>query len=187
MALRYCGGEEFPDFADGDAGGGFEGVAVDAGGDAGEGDGAAGVGGGEGEGVTVAGGELFGFAVGAAAPDGADGVDDVLRGEAEAGRDAGFAGGTAHAGTDFGNRQARLVEVGARGPVDGAVHAAAAEHPLVRGVDDGIDGEEGDVGLDDFDHGFAWNGEFLKTTRDNLENNSKQFFSEDKEDKGGQR
>ena len=143
----------FPDFAEGDAGGGFEGVAVDAGGDAGEGDGAAGVVGGEGEGVAVAGGELFGFAVGAAAPDGADGVDDPAGGQTKCGCDAGFTGGTAHAGTDFGDRQARLVEVGARGPVDGAVHAAAAQHPLVRGVDDGIDGEGGDVGVDDFDHG----------------------------------
>lgn len=113
--------------------------------------------GGEGEGVAVAGGELFGFAVGTAAPDGAGGVDDPAGGKAVAGRDAGFAGGAAHAGTDFGYRQARLAEVGARGAVDGAVHAAAAQHPLVRGVDDGIDGKGGDVGLDDFDHGF-WTG-----------------------------
>ena len=162
VALPRRGGEEFPDFAEGDAGGGFEGVAVDAGGDAGEGDGAAGVVGGEGEGVAVAGGELFGFAAGAAAPDGSDGVDDPAGGKAEAGRDAGFAGGTAHAGTDFGDRKARLVEVGARGAVDGAVHATAAQHPLVRGVDDGIDGKGGDVGVDDFDHGLGggcfWTG-----------------------------
>ena len=160
MALCLCAGQKSADFANGDEGGGFEGVAVDAGGDAGEGDGAAGVFGGEGEGIAVAGGELFGFAVGAAAPDGADGVDDPAGGQAEAGRDAGFAGGTAHAGADFGDRQACLEEFPSRGPVDGPVHSPAAEHPLVRGVDDGIDGEKGDVGLDDFDHVFAWEGSF---------------------------
>ena len=155
MALCLCAGQKSADFANGDEGGGFEGVAVDAGGDAGEGDGAAGVGGGQGEGVAVAGGQEVGFAVGAAAPDGADGVDDVLRGKAVAGREAGFARGTAHAGADFGDGQARFVEFASRGAVDGAVHAAAAQHPLVRGVDDGIDGEKGDVGLDDFDHGLG--------------------------------
>ena len=85
-------------------------------------------------------------------------MDDVLRGQAEAGRDAGFAGGAAHAGADFGDRAACFEEFGPRGAVDGPVHASAAEHPLVRGIDDGIDGKKGDVGLDDFDHGFLWTG-----------------------------
>lgn len=152
MALCLCASQKFPDFADGDEGGGFEGVAVDAGGDAGEGDGAAGMFGGEGEGVAIAGGELFGFAVPAAAPDGADGVDDPAGGQAEAGRDAGFAGGTPHAGADFRHRQARLEQFPSRGPVDRPVHSPAAKHPLVRRIDDGIDAKRRDVGLENPDH-----------------------------------
>ena len=127
MALRGGAGEVIAGFAEGDAGGGFEGVAVDAGGDAGEGDGAAGVFGGEGEGVAVAGGELFGFAVGAAAPDGADGVDDVLRGQAEAGRDAGFAGRAADAEGSLGQGKAGFQEFLPGGSVDGTIDAATAE------------------------------------------------------------
>jgi hypothetical protein len=43
----------------------------------------------------------------------------------------------------------------AGGAMNGAVHAAPAEHPLVRGVDDRIDVEGRDVSEDDFDRHSA--------------------------------
>jgi hypothetical protein len=70
----------------------------------------------------------------------ADRVDHVARPQAEAGRDPRLAGRAAHARRDLGHGTARGQQLGAGGRVDRTVDAAPAEHPLVRGVDDRIDG-----------------------------------------------
>src|SRR5205823_10121453 len=96
--------------------------------------------------MSVARGERFRFAAAAALPDGTDAVDDVARFQAMAARHFRLAGASAAQGPAF-REQLR-----ARAAVDGAVHAAAAEQRLVRGVDDGIDVEERDVPFGHFDH-----------------------------------
>ena len=80
-----------------------------------------------------------------AVPDGPDSVDDMARGEVVSGGDTGLADRAAADPT-------ALVEEARPGcAVDRAVHPAAAEQRLVRGVDDRIHGEPSDVSLDDFD------------------------------------
>src|SRR6185369_9400433 len=86
-----------------------------------------------------------------AVPDGSDRVDDEAGGKVKTGGDARLAGRAAHAGTDFGDRAARFEELRAGGAVDRAVHPAAAEHPLVGGVDDRVHRQLGDVRAEDLD------------------------------------
>ena len=69
----------------------------------------------------------------AASPDRADGVDDMARLEAVAARDLGLARVAAA------ERAALREQLGARGAMDGAIHAAPAEQRGVGGVDDGVD------------------------------------------------
>lgn len=89
------------------------------------------------------------------AEDGADGVDDMLGGEAVAPGDDGLA--CVAAARILGD--AFLHEAWAGSGVDGAVDAAAAEERGVCGVDDGINGKGGDVCADETDAGvdlFVW-------------------------------
>src|SRR4029079_9988360 len=69
----------------------------------------------------------------AAAPDRTDGVDHVTGGETKARGDARVA---RRAAADL---PAGLEQLAARGAMDGAVHAAAAEQRRVGGVDDRVD------------------------------------------------
>ncbi len=109
----------------------------------------------EGERGTIGGSERFRLAASTASPHGADGVDDEARPEREGRREACFARRATDSGPELGNGTACCEELGARGSVDGAVHTAAAQHPLVRSVDDRIDGELGDVTGDDGQAGHA--------------------------------
>lgn len=129
----------------------FCGIAVDAGADAREGDAAYLVRFGKMQAVGVGSGELCGFVLPATMPDRADGVDDV-------------AGGQAVAGSDFCLACLAAVELAAFGKqlrpgsaVNGTVHPASAQQGVVGGVDDGVNGQGGDVGNGDFDgaHGGA--------------------------------
>jgi hypothetical protein len=78
-------------------------------------------------------------------PDRADGVHDEPGREGEPRRDDGVAGGA------LANGGAGGIELGAGGGEDGAAHPAAPGEPLVRGVDDRVDRERGDVGPDRFE------------------------------------
>src|SRR5262249_9069083 len=79
------------------------------------------------------------FARAAAAPDRADGMNDPARGQGMATRESHLTGRAAA-------ESATLLEQSrARGAVNRAVHAAAAEQARVGGVDDGIDIERRDV------------------------------------------
>lgn len=131
-----------PDGGDRDGRCGGDGAAVDAGGDGREGDGGGAGFVGSGEAGAVAGGEHVGLAVGAASPDGADGVDHVHGRQAESGRDLGVAGVAAA------RQPAGVQQIGAGSAMGGAVDSAATEQGGVRGVDDGIDALEGDVADD---------------------------------------
>jgi hypothetical protein len=114
---------------------------------------------GEGDGVNVAvfAGDLKRTLVGlakdlvlapsATPPDGADGVDDVVGGEAVAKGEDGLAGGEAGVALAFAE------QLGAGGTVDGAVNAASAAELFVGGIDDGVELVRGNVGMDDLNHG----------------------------------
>src|SRR4029078_13366924 len=60
---------------------------------------------------------------------------------------------TSHVRPYFRNRQTRFVELMSGRPMNGAVDATPAKHPLVRGVDDGVNVELRDVAPDNFDQG----------------------------------
>ncbi|KAI9163809.1 Calcium channel YVC1 [Paramyrothecium foliicola] len=119
-------------------------VAIDAGADAAKGDGLDTARDGQLQALLVAAAEQ-GLAGALVLEDGADGVDDVLGGQAVAAGDAGLAGGTAA------ELRALGAQAAARGEVDGAVDAAAAEEGAVGGVDDGVDLEGGDVAAEEAD------------------------------------
>jgi hypothetical protein len=92
---------------------------------------------------VVCGSELLGFAPTTAAPDRSyrvDHVTDAVTGEAA---------GPGNHGTPRGAASVSLAklghELGARGHVDRAVHATTARQLAVRGVDEGVGGEAGDV------------------------------------------
>src|SRR5262245_16100470 len=72
-------------------------------------------------------------------------MDDVTRLQAKARRDLGLARRAAA------EQPAGGLQLGARGPMDGAVNPAAAHERAVGGIDDGIDVERGDISLDDVD------------------------------------
>ena len=88
------------------------------------------------------------FAEQPAAPHRADGVDDVLAGQAEALRHLGFAGPAAA------QRRAGCLHLRPRGAVDGPVQTPVAAQGVVRGVDDGVHGHFGDVIAND----LQWHG-----------------------------
>lgn len=91
------------------------------------------------EGVSIAAREDSRFAVVAAGPDRADGVNDVAGGQPVAARDLRFARAAAVERFAFGQK------LGTGGAVNGAIDSAAAEQARVRRVHDGVNGEGGDV------------------------------------------
>lgn len=124
----------------GNPGGLVQGVAVGAGGDAGEGHRAQAVASGQGQTGTVAGGEQQSV-LGAAPVDGTHRVDDVPGGK-PAGR-----GNDRLAGRAVAQAPALGHDVRAAGPVDGPVHAAPAAQGAVGSVDDGVQRHTGDISL----------------------------------------
>ena len=121
--------------------------AIDAGRDAREGDALQSRLGREAQGVRVAGTEFVRFAVFATVPDRADGVDDVSCFETMAFRHFRLAGAAAVQHAAFGE------QIGTCRAMNRSIHAAATKQRGVGGVDDGTDGELGDVGLEDLEHG----------------------------------
>jgi hypothetical protein len=95
--------------------------------------------------VAITGGEQPVLAALAAAPDRANSVDDVARGQPEARRDLRLAG------VATGEDLAGSAKPRAGRPMNRAVNAAAAEQSLVCGIDDGVDVKLGDVAFDDLD------------------------------------
>src|SRR4051812_28183612 len=87
-------------------------------------------------------------------PDRTDRMDDPLRGQVKSRREPSLAGrATADLAGGF-------QEAGPGGAVDRAIDPAATEERAIRRVDDGIDRQRGDIGLDDVDaigHGWATN------------------------------
>lgn len=75
-------------------------------------------------------------------PDRADGVDDVLRGQAIAPRQLGVTGIAPAERPAFGD------QIRSRCGVDGAVDTASAEQSVIGGVDDRVDLQLGDVRSD---------------------------------------
>ena len=80
-----------------------------------------------------------------AAPDGADGVDDI------AGRQAVAPGDFRLAGRAAVQRAALFQQIGTGRAMDGTIDAAAAQQRFIGGVDDGVQSQRGDVDLTDFD------------------------------------
>ena len=138
------GGRVGAEGSDRDFGGEVLGVAVDAGADGGEGDGLAVVLGGQFQAAAVAACQLGGFSLVAAVPDRADGVEDELGGETEAEGRFGVAG---VASVEL---AAGFQELWTGGAVDCSVDASASAQGVIGGVDDGVDGEAGDVSVMDF-------------------------------------
>jgi hypothetical protein len=97
--------------------------------------------------AAIAGREQSILVSAAAAPDRPHRMDHMSRPELEARRDLGFAGWATI------QRQAGLEKLGAGGPVDGAINAAAAGKARIGGVDDRIDAERRNVGDEDFETG----------------------------------
>src|SRR5512133_218237 len=125
----------------GDGGGPVGGEPVDARADGREGHTAAAVSLGQLEARPVAGGEGLVLTLLPAVPDRAHRMDD------EAGRHAMAAGQLRLSRRAAPQAPAFLQQARSRRAVDGPVHAAAAQQVAVRGVDDGVHGEGGDVGL----------------------------------------
>lgn len=156
------GGQEIADCPDGDGGGFFFGEVVDTGADVGEGDRFYSVLRRQPERIAIGIRQQFFFAVMAAVPDRAYGVDDIFGGQVAAGGDDGFAGGAAAL---FGaDRAAFFQDRGAAGTMDGAVYAAAAEQGAIGGIDDGIDFHFCNVALEEVDAGGHVN-EYSNRTR----------------------
>ena len=127
------------------------------------------------KGAAVGGGEKFRLAVRASLPHRSNGVNDKFCGQAEARRGFGVACWAAA------KRPARGEEFRPCGSVDGAVHAASAEKPVVGRVDDGVYVLFCDVPFDEtqaifsFFHGFLRGGRvrppacfFLSYTTDSM-------------------
>ena len=93
--------------------------------------------------AAIGGGEERRLTFAAAAPDRADGVDNVAGGQTVAAVIRASPVGQ----PPIARHSAR--SSGPGGAMDRAVDAAAAEQALVRRVDDGVDVERGDVGDDD--------------------------------------
>src|SRR6185503_13492733 len=138
--------------ANGDGGGLIQRVAVDAAADRGKGDRSNLMLPREVERGAVARSQQRRLAVRAASPDRTNRVNDVTRAQIESGGDATLPGWTSHVRPHLGNRQTCFVELMPRSAVDGAVDAAAAKHPLVGRVDDGVNVELRDVAAHHFNH-----------------------------------
>lgn len=93
----------------------------------------------------VSGCEFLVFAVPAAHPNGAHGVNDEFRREVVALGEPTFADGTTI------KRQTLVQDAASRRPVDGAVNAGAAQEGLIGGIDDGIHLQRRDVAQNDAD------------------------------------
>ena len=93
----------------------------------------------------VSGCEFLVFAVPAAHPNGAHGVNDEFRREVVALGEPTFADGAAV------KRQALIQETAPCCPVDGAVNAGAAQEGLIGGIDNGIHLQRRDVAQNDSD------------------------------------
>ena len=92
----------------------------------------------------VAGGQQAGLPMGAAPPDGTDGMDDEPAGKAVAPGHFGLPGPAAVQGAAF--RQ----QLRSGGSVDRAVHSPAAQQGRIGGIDDGIHLHPGDIIADNF-------------------------------------
>ena len=125
------------------------GVAVDAGADGWEGNGAQFVFLHKLHAAAIAASQGGFLAIASSAPYGADGVDHPASGKVVAFRYLGVACFTASQCPAF-SQQTRP-----GGPVNCSVHSAPAEQGVVGGVDDGVDVQRGDVSLDD---GYAPEG-----------------------------
>jgi len=97
------------------------------------------------KGAAIAGGEQIDFAARAAIPYRPDRVNDVPGPEPVPLGDLGIAGGAATKRTAFGQ------QFGAGAAMYRAIDAAAAEQRRIRGVDDGVNAQAGDIGNDDFE------------------------------------
>ena len=100
------------------------------------------------KGVEVTVFQEIGLALAAAVPDGAHGVDDVFGRQVPGRGIDGFARGAA--ALSFPDEEAFFQDRLAAPPVDGAIDAPAPEQGVIGGVDDGVDGEVGDVGAEEF-------------------------------------
>ena len=94
--------------------------------------------------ATIAGGEQFVLARAAAVPDWTHGMDHMLRRQPISAGDFGVAGRAAMERAAFGE------QFGAGAAMDRAIDAAATEQRRIRGVDDGVNAQRGDVGNNDF-------------------------------------
>ena len=96
------------------------------------------------DGAAVAGRQRLIFALAAAMPDRADGMNHMPRRQTIASGDFGVAGLAAVERAAFGKK------LRPGGAMDRAVDAAAAEQRRIGGVDDGVNAQGRDVGDDDF-------------------------------------
>src|SRR5579862_4877048 len=92
-------------------------------------------------------------------------MDYVPRRQEEPRRDARLAGRTAHTFGNLGKRETGLIEPESRGRVDRLVEAAAAEHALVRCVDDCVGEDLGQVALHDREQPSAAQIEYFHGVR----------------------
>ena len=127
---------------DGNGRGKLHRVAINARADAGEGDRGEPFRGGNLERSAIAGGEQLRRIARAAVPDRPDRVDDVARRQSISLRELRVARLAAAQQAAF------MQQLGSRGTVNRAIHAATAQQRRIRRVDDGVDGESRDVGAD---------------------------------------
>lgn len=127
-----------------DAGRAIGGEAIDAGGDGRKGDRRQRVGLTEFERAAIAGGEQPILAGVAAVPDRPDGVNHVSGRQPIAPGDPGVASRAATKRAAFGE------QFGTGAAMDGPVDSAAAKQRRIRGVDDGVNAQRGDIGNDNF-------------------------------------
>ena len=77
-------------------------------------------------------------------------MNHIPRWQTEPGCQPRLAGRAPDARTHFGNLPACRQQFRTGGAMNRAIDATAAEHPLVRGIDDGVNVERRDVGADKF-------------------------------------
>ena len=99
--------------------------------------------------ATIARGEQRVLVAGTAVPDRSDGVDHMSRREPITFGDLGVAGLAAVQRPTFDQ------QLGSRRSMNRAIDAAPAKEGRIRGVDDGVNAQRGDVGNDDFEPRLA--------------------------------